>query len=115
MFVSGETLDALENNGGLLWHAHLSRGNDDRRMPVPGVDDEQCKLWASAFKKGGYDARLSLEGNFAPYDSQNQDMKRVIKYLSEISTIDSLKQEDIDNSYQAVETKREKAKFGILD
>lgn len=80
MFVSGETLDALENNSGLLWHAHLSRGNDDRRMPVPGVDDEQCKLWASAFKKGGYDARLSLEGNFAPYDSQDQDMKRVIKY-----------------------------------
>lgn len=26
-----------------------------------------------------------------------------------------LKQEDIDNNYQAVETKREKAKFGILD
>lgn len=81
VFRSGESLDAIENNGGLLWHVHLARGNADRRMPVPGVDGEQCKIWAAALKKGGYDARMSLEGSFKPYDNPDAaEFCRVINY-----------------------------------
>ncbi len=64
-FMSGETLDAVRGAGDMLGHAHLARANEDRAMPY-AEDVPQCEEWAAALKACGYDARLSLEGNFLP-------------------------------------------------
>lgn len=65
VFGSGETLDALENNGGLLRHVHLARANNDRGQPTE-ADKETCLIWAQALKKCGYDGRMSLESAHIP-------------------------------------------------
>lgn len=65
IFRSGETLDALENNGGLLRHVHLARANNDRGQPTE-ADKETCLIWAQALKKCGYDGRMSLESAHIP-------------------------------------------------
>ncbi len=65
VYKSGETLDAIRNNDGLLGHLHIARANDDRAMPyeedVPKVEE-----WAAAVKESGYEGRLSLEGIYLP-------------------------------------------------
>lgn len=66
VFMSGETMEAIENAGGLLFHTHLARANNDRQMPVEPEDLEACKIWANALKKCGYNGRMSLEGSFKP-------------------------------------------------
>ncbi len=65
VFKSGESLDAIENSGGLLHHVHIARANADRKIP-DSSDIESCIPWANALKKCGYDARISLEGAFIP-------------------------------------------------
>ena len=74
VFRSGETMDAIENNEGYLIHAHLARANMDRRIPQEECDTEDCKKWAAALKKGGYDARLSLEGSWKPEFSETIEL-----------------------------------------
>jgi len=65
VFMSGETLDAIRGAGEMLGHVHLARANEDRAMPY-AEDLPQCEEWAAALKACGYDARISLEGNFLP-------------------------------------------------
>lgn len=65
VFMSGETLDAIRGAGDMLGHVHLARANEDRAMPY-AEDVPQCEEWAAALKACGYDARISLEGNFLP-------------------------------------------------
>ena len=62
VFRTGETLDAIENNGGALQHLHIARANMDRKYPHTDEDKAQCKVWADALKKAGYDETISLEG-----------------------------------------------------
>lgn len=65
VFMSGESLEAIENSNGLIRHAHIARPNADRRMPsIKELDT--CRSWALALKKCGYDMRLSLEGDYYP-------------------------------------------------
>lgn len=64
-YRSGETLDAVRETASPLWHAHIARANDDRGVPL-AEDVEQVKIWATALKESGYDARLSVEAVFAP-------------------------------------------------
>lgn len=70
VFKSGETLDAIENAGELLFHTHLARADADRQMPKSAEDLKVCKLWAAALKKCGYNGRMSLEGSFKPEFSE---------------------------------------------
>lgn len=65
-YCSGETMDAVSEKENLVWHAHIARANDDRGVPLPGVDDETVKAWAKALKASGYDARISVEAIFKP-------------------------------------------------
>ena len=65
VFMSGETLDAVRGAGDMLGHVHLARANEDRAVPY-AEDVAQCEEWAAALKECGYDARLSLEGNYLP-------------------------------------------------
>lgn len=60
VFKTGETLDAIENAGDWLIHAHIARPDPSRRAPCES-DLEVCKKWAAALKKCGYNGRLSLE------------------------------------------------------
>ncbi len=65
VYKSGESLDAVRNEGKNLGHLHLARANDDRAMPyeedIPTVEE-----WAKAVKDSGYEGRLSLEGVYDP-------------------------------------------------
>ncbi|MBE6757443.1 MAG: sugar phosphate isomerase/epimerase [Ruminococcaceae bacterium] len=65
VFMSGESLDAVRGAGEMLAHVHLARANEDRAMPY-AEDVPQCEEWAAALKACGYNARVSLEGNFLP-------------------------------------------------
>ncbi len=65
VFMSGETLDAVRGAKEMLGHVHLARANEDRAVPH-AEDIPQCEAWAAALKECGYDARISLEGNFLP-------------------------------------------------
>lgn len=65
VFRSGESLDAIENAGELLFHTHIARANVDRGMPTTDEDVAACEAWAAALKKCGYRGRLSLEGRFS--------------------------------------------------
>ncbi len=76
VFRSGETLEAIENAGSLLFHAHLARANVDRAMPIDDADLEACRAWAAALKKCGYQGRLSLEGKFDPAFEEAIDKTR---------------------------------------
>lgn len=51
---SGETLEAVETAGELLWHVHVS---DVEELITP----EALKKWKTALEKCGYNARISLE------------------------------------------------------
>ncbi len=79
VFRSGESMEAIESNEGYLVHAHLARANMDRRMPSEESDIADCKKWAAALKKGGYDARLSLEGSWKPEFTET--IKTVVPFL----------------------------------
>ncbi len=65
IYRSGETLDAIRNNDGMLGHLHLARANDDRAMPYE-EDIPKVEEWAAAVKESGYEGRLSLEGGYRP-------------------------------------------------
>ena len=65
VYKSGETLDAIKNNNGMLGHLHIARAADDRSMPYE-EDVPVVEKWAEAVKASGYDGRLSLEGGFRP-------------------------------------------------
>ena len=79
VFRSGESMNAIENNEGYLVHAHLARANMDRRMPSEESDIADCKKWAAALKKGGYDVRLSLEGSWKPEFTET--VKNTVPFL----------------------------------
>ena len=51
---SGETLEAVETAGELLWHVHVT---DVEELITP----EALKKWKTALEKCGYNARISLE------------------------------------------------------
>lgn len=65
VYKSGETLDAIRNNDGMLGHLHIARANDDRAMPYE-EDIPKVEEWAAAVKESGYEGRLSLEGGYRP-------------------------------------------------
>ncbi len=65
VYKSGESLDAIRNEGKNLGHLHLARANDDRAMPYE-EDIPTIKEWAKAVKESGYEGRLSLEGGYKP-------------------------------------------------
>lgn len=66
VYKSGESLDAIENAGKLLFHAHIQRANDDQRAPYEDTDIPWCEKWSAALKKCGYNERLSIEGGLYP-------------------------------------------------
>ncbi len=65
VYKSGETLDAVISNNGMLGHLHIARANDDRAMPYE-EDTPKVEEWAAAVKESGYEGRLSLEGGYRP-------------------------------------------------
>lgn len=65
VYKSGESLDAIINNDGMLGHLHIARANADRAMPYE-EDIPKVEEWAEAVKASGYEGRLSLEGGFKP-------------------------------------------------
>lgn len=62
VFMSGESLETIENCGDMLRHVHIARANADRQMPIFPEDKPYCEAWAKALKKNGYNGRISLEG-----------------------------------------------------
>lgn len=80
VYKSGESLEAIENAGELLFHTHLARAKDDRRQPTELDDLEVCKKWAQALKKCGYKGRMSLEGSFLP--DFNETVEKVLPALN---------------------------------
>lgn len=79
VFMSGESLSAIENAGDLLIHTHLARADKDRQMPRSESDLKACEEWAKALKKCGYNARMSLEGSFRP--EFNETVEQVLPAL----------------------------------
>ncbi len=82
VFMSGETLDAVRGAGDMLAHVHLARANEDRAMPY-AEDLPQCEEWAAALKACGYDARISLEGNFLPsFEEATVRCREIVKVFA---------------------------------
>ena len=91
LFMNHETLDAVENSGGLIIHTHIARPNEDRRIPTT-QDRETCAQWASALKSIAYDGRMSLEGDFYPdFETAIREARPVLElfradtYLCEVN------------------------------
>ena len=79
LFMNGETLDAVENSGGLIIHTHMARPNGDRRIPTM-QDQEICAQWAGVLKSIGYEGRMSLEGDFYPdFETAVREARPVLK------------------------------------
>ena len=79
LYMNGESLDTIINEGKSLAHLHLARPNPDRDMPyeedIPTVNE-----WAKAVKQSGYSGRLSLEGGFNPtFEEAIIRTKRIIE------------------------------------
>lgn len=77
VFKTGETLEAIENAGDWLIHAHIARPDPGRGVPCER-DIEVCKKWAAALKKCGYNGRLSLECRHSEdYEADLRSMMKI--------------------------------------
>lgn len=69
MFKNGETLEAVEQSGGLLAHVHIARASHDRGVPR-AEDAADLARYAAALKKCGYNGRLSIEATYRDFENE---------------------------------------------
>ena len=83
-FMNGDTVEGLLASKGTLLHAHVARGNKDRRPPSDEDIPDVIK-WANALKEAGYTGNISLEASYG--DDFDTLVPKTLPYLTPFKNI----------------------------